>query len=215
MATNQYGFSRMLKPENLFRFVCPVFNAEVEARVCFKLHESFMRGQPHAKRPGCNACMAANKCPVPHMTNEVLRNRAEAYFAAEPTVGNLSKDVIERVAPVIVMEKTLRKYGASPAEEAAIEAATFVVGEKPAGTKKRGAVVTVKLDKSDDEAPDATIEAAKTGDLGAALTKAAAAPKPKPAPKAADPILMKKPAATPTGKPGMSLLELARQKKAS
>lgn len=204
-AATTYGFSRMLEPTNMFRFTCPVFGKEVEARVCFKLHELYMRGEPHEKRPGCNACMSGSKCPTRHMVDEAVKTGKELYYSVEPKVGQLSKDTLERIAPVVVLDRVMDRYGVGSAERNAIAGNVTPLPDfgyvEPTESKPKRKTAAAP----DDE----TVAAAKSGDMSAAISKATSAP-----PAAKPPVITKTTSATPPAK-GMSLLELARQKKAS
>lgn len=193
------GVMRMMEqlfgPENMIRFSCPIFSVEVEARTCFKLNNLYAVGQPHPKRAGCTACMAAGKCPIPHMAKAIAREGADPFFSAEPKVARLPKKILERIAPVVVLDSTMQKYGCSPAETRAISGALVPLGEKvpEAPRRRRSAVAETEPVASD------AVAAAASGDMSAAVTAAVK--------KEAKPTVTE-----PTGK-GRSLLEIARQKK--
>jgi hypothetical protein len=167
----------MARPDNLFQFECPVFKLNVQARICFKVHETFMKGQPHPKRPGCNACLSANKCPIHYMIKEAIRTQKEAYFSTTPTVGSLSQEIISDVMPVMVLERDLKRFGCSANEIAAIEAATMPRSElaKIETGKRRKRAAAVSRGSATHKASattDATVEAATRGDMTAAINEA-------------------------------------------
>ena len=232
-----YDHAMMLDDSNQFAFACPNFGAEVQARVCFKLHNLFMVGRPHEKRKGCSACMLANKCPVGHMIKEQLREGDNRYYSDTPKVGRLSSAIIERIRPLGVLESTLNNYAVNSAERLAIEAASGISGDKSARRTievddvhihhapkpRRQIAKSLKSEEAKVEAEDSTVTAAISGDMSAALTRATAASATKPEGLGAQPHTtpdepVEPPAPKPTAKPaappkGLSLLELAKRKK--
>lgn len=183
-----YDHAMMLDDSNQFAFTCPNFGAEVQARVCFKLHNLFMVGRPHEKRKGCSACMLANKCPVGHMVKEQLREGDNRYYSDTPKVGRLSSAIIERIRPLGVLESTLNNYAVNSAERLAIEAASGISGDKSAHRRtvevddvhihhtpkpRRKIAKSPKSEEAIEEpAEDSTVTAAISGDMSAALTRA-------------------------------------------
>jgi hypothetical protein len=183
-----YDHAMMLDDSNQFAFTCPNFGAEVQARVCFKLHNLFMVGKPHEKRKGCSACMAANKCPVAHMVKEQLKEGDNRYYSDTPKTGRLSAAVLQRIKPLAVLDSIYANYAVNTAERQAIEAASGISDDK--GSHRR----TVEIDdvhihhepkprrqiakspkREEAKEEDTTVTAAISGDMSAALTAATAA----------------------------------------
>ncbi|CAO3459932.1 hypothetical protein [Azospirillum argentinense] len=203
----------LFRADNLFRFVCPIFQHETEARVCLKLRELMYRGTPHEKRPGCAACIGASKCPIMHMMADTQReDRHNAYFSATPVVGRISDWVMKRIAPIVVLERHL--VGVPPGQRAGIERCT--AGRHESARSMMTDVEVTETAPPRRKAPrpaaaaasdavDATVRAAQSGDLSAAVTAAASASRPEP--------IKPKPATPPPAAPKMSLLELARMRK--
>ena len=187
----------MFAETNQFRFTCPIFGNEAQLAVCIKLRDLHMKGEPHPKRLGCSACMTANKCPVSHMMADTQREgRDDAYYSAEPKLGRLSSWVGERIAPIVVMAKTMEEKGVPPGERAAIQRATIghnepntrgmAYDDEPSARK-----ATVKPRPPKKTEAERTVQAAQRGDLGEAVTRAVRA--------------------APSG-PRKSLLDLAKEK---
>lgn len=108
---------KTLAEDNQFSFVCPIFNAQTRITACLKLRELVWMGKRPDKRPGCQACMTASKCPVVHIVKRIgADNYGDPYGSSEPKLGQLRKDDLERIAPIICDERTIRHYPLSDAE---------------------------------------------------------------------------------------------------
>lgn len=232
---------RSFSPKNEFRFACPVFGAEVKLADCLNLREEHCRGRRPPERRGCQACMQASKCPIIRLLQTVHRTGEDpGCYSAEPKVGHLPADVTGHIAPIVVSARELDLYDVPPSERELILASNEAAGN---GVKKAAARKPIKLDALVvRETPESAAEPAIETDMAAAITRAAKretevparspekAAEPRPAPKAATPTpASPKPpqrreiAKTPTPAEavpkapakGISLLELARQRKAA
>lgn len=115
-----------LADENQFQFVCPIFNVETKMRLCNTLRDLVYAGRPPAVRKGCQACMRAGKCPAAQIITRISFGAGKVgddYGATEPTVGKLRQDVLERIAPVIVLESVLNSMQVPDAERELIATA--------------------------------------------------------------------------------------------
>lgn len=102
---------KSLSAENRFRFVCPIFGAEVEMRECNKLRDMVWRGQGPEVRKGCQACMSASKCPMGAVFKELDPDAGvDPYFSTTPKLGRLSDKVLRAIAPIVVPETTITNY---------------------------------------------------------------------------------------------------------
>ncbi|KAA5603494.1 hypothetical protein F1188_19665 [Roseospira marina] len=163
----------MLAPQNMARMTCPVFPLDVEVRTCFRVHDLFMKGKPHPKRAGCNACMAAGKCPARLMVQESIRAPRPVYFSETPAMVTLSDDILEDVGCIVVSSKMINQFGCTSKEVAFIEAATTPRHEVAKTKRRRGAVQAPKSTLTPRPAHDDAPAAAETGDMAAAVTAAA------------------------------------------
>lgn len=117
-------------PQNQFRFNCPIFGSEVEIRQCFSLREQWARGKQMETRRGCQACLTASKCPIVPIMKALQQNpeQNDHYFSAEPKVGKLRPEILERIARVMVPQSTLNRY--QPISEAQAQRIEAVDGLK-------------------------------------------------------------------------------------
>lgn len=180
---------RSLMTDNQFKFVCPIFGAEVELRGCFTLRNAWAKGQAPAVRKGCQACMSASKCPVIAILKEIDNKDGDIYYSAEPKKGRVSDYVLKSIAPIVVTTTTLNTYGDMPEDQRAAIINTnglagFAKFKGMGGATLEDIGVTVREDDhkkkgfSRGAAPkkietiSATENAAITGDLTAALNAA-------------------------------------------
>ena len=205
-----------LSANNQFHFNCPTLGVEAKLADCITLRDRVSRGEKPDERRGCQACMASSKCAAQTIVHNMwVFKRDPGYFSATYKLGQLDQDVIARLGPVIVQEKTLDQLGVTDAERNAILAANAQAGKSTrsgvdttdwAQPKKRSA--KPKGEKSVEKVPESsTVAAALTGDMSAALNKIAATPAAAPKP---DPKPEPKPAPAPAPQAGLSLLERAR-----
>jgi hypothetical protein len=239
---------KTLSPSNEFRIVCPIFGAETRIADCFALEQRVCRGEQIEERKGCQACISSSKCPIRRITHEMIREGSDPYHSTEPRVGQLQPRILDLIHPIIVRDEVLNRLAVPTSERLAIEAANEAASASARGKAPRKATGAVELEAVDKtprkpakaaqkpQEPDALTQAAMTGDMSAAVTravqKAAEAPAPKPVePKPTDAEIeavadkavnrlakaISKPAApapAPAGK-GMSLLEMARARAAA
>lgn len=169
-----YAPRKTLSPNNQFRFTCPIFQAEVELRTCFALEELHKKGRRHEKRRGCQACMVAGKCPTWHIVQDMYRQGTDPYHADKPTVGSLTPELLRRIHPVLVMDKTMENYDISPVERERILAANRRAADvAPRVEIKRQRIKAQKMEEVREEPSVAPVTAA-TGDLSEALNRAIA-----------------------------------------
>lgn len=167
---------------NQFRFVCPIFNVETQFRACSKLRDLVYVGKAPPVRIGCQACIKSNKCPASNIITKMIYAHGEApdeYGSDTPVLGKLRQNVLERIAPVIVLEVTMNQMGVPDAERALIATASERIykqlGTAPVAAEKgyrpkRGAQRDISAPKP--SAPTGSVnKAAATGDLAAAISE--------------------------------------------
>ncbi|MCP1540029.1 hypothetical protein [Methylorubrum extorquens] len=220
-------------PKNEALIVCPIFGAETKIADCFALEQQLARGKIQDERRGCQACIRGSKCPIYWINRDIQRTGNDHYHASEPKVVALRPEILDQIGPIIVREQTMNELGVGGAEAQAIAAMNDAAGTGSARKSARKAASVTLAPVKPASAPkpaedDELTKAAISGDLSAAVTKAAAkaaepvkpapapktpAPAPKPpAPAPAAPKPAPEPA--PAGK-GMSLLEMARARQAA
>lgn len=225
-------------PTNKFRFACPIFGAEVEIAGCLSLREMMAIGKKPEQRRGCQACIKSSKCPIPRIMMCIQRTGEDPYYAAEPKVGTLRPDVLDNIRPILVHEPYLDEFNVPPSERELILVANESAGDQTkAKSSKRLPIPSVKFEpiKGEPKAShDALTDAAMTGDMSAAISRAAESPvealAPVTAPTAAvvapTPLLAnvapparreiaKSPQPVAAGAKKPSLLEMARMRRAS
>ncbi|WP_187277167.1 hypothetical protein [Methylobacterium sp. WL103] len=231
---------KTLSEKNEARIACPIFGAETRLADCFSLEQKVARAKGGSERKGCQACISSSKCPIYWINRDIRANGADPYFSAEPKLVSLSDKHLDAIRPIIVLAHMIDTYNPSPEEREAIIAANEAASSGAKPSKRAKPIAGVKLAAvSRDSGPvgtsgegaerDDITRAAMSGDMGAALSRAAQsapkpdpvaepepapaakvekpapAPKPKPAPK------VSAPAPAPSGAQPMSLLERARQ----
>lgn len=176
-----------LSSENRFSFTCPIFDVPTQMRACVKLREMFMRGEKPQVRKGCQACMASGKCPA----LEIIRRFAFGTATGEDDLssttdvhGKLPANVLERIAPTIVMQSTMTAYRISDAEQQMIESSRERIEAQlrsaPRAEKSSRMIRTTSASEQRKPSkigtvPDAPVVskeiniAAATGDLSAAI----------------------------------------------
>lgn len=173
--------TKTLAPENEFKFRCPIFPADVKIADCFKLRDMVWRGEKPPVRQGCQCAMATSKCPIPNVITKMIRLNKEnydPYHSAEPKLGKLSQDDLERIAPVLVPDSQMRRYALSAVEEKCLVQANEAARKHKPMTSKRREERVLDFDgvteTKPEETTDAVIAAAASGDLAAAITSEAA-----------------------------------------
>lgn len=181
---NLVMISKTLSPENQLKIRCPIFNAETRIAGCFMLRDLVWRGEGPEQRQGCQCAMRAGKCPIPVILTRMVRTGEDPLHSAEPKVGRIDDDILDKIAPVLVPETQMRRFSLSPQEEKAIAQANEDARSGKRAIKKyerRPERVIEELPArasapKPKEAPpttDATVAAATSGDMSAAINAAA------------------------------------------
>jgi len=205
-----------LSADNQFHFVCPIFGTEERLYDCMQRDDANKRGKPDPDRGGCKAMMTCCKCPIDHLVKSIVRGDDIDLFSAEHKVGRLPEKILDRIGPIVIQEQVVNRTPMSPEEQKAINAVMTGAKLVRAETKSEPAKRKARKDETPkpaatEKVSDADVTAAMTGDMSAAITKAAATPAPESKPEIKpEPA---KPAPAPTaseeGRP-LSLLERAR-----
>lgn len=170
-----------LSQSNQFKFVCPIFNVETAFRQCAKLRDIVYRGGRPPVRRGCQACIQSSKCPAAEVIRKIAFSNGKAaddHASETPVMGKLAGEILERVAPVVVLEKTMNECGVPPAERALIADANpriiAQLGHAPRNRSDAHQSATKRRKRATPPAPANTNtkinEAAATGDLAAAVS---------------------------------------------
>lgn len=220
---------RTYSPKNEVRITCPVFGSEQRLADCLELEQQVARGKRSPERKGCQACLSSSKCPTYWIIRNIQRTGDDPYWSAEPKLVPLKGEILDAVAPIQVRDDHINYHQVEGEELEAIRAANEAASSGARARTSRK-VAPVKLAAVQKEEPkkavsSSVMDAAISGDLSAAVTKAVEkasakpaepvqpAPAPLPAPTPPKPAqaapVATKPAPAPAGK-GMSLLELAR-----
>jgi hypothetical protein len=106
-----------IKPDNKFRFLCPVIGEEARYMACvFRKHRKW-RGES-VDCGACSAAMDANKCPAIHMIDmEVPRHGETRSIFYDPKGEKLYKippKVAERIENLVVLPYHCRRYEMTP-----------------------------------------------------------------------------------------------------
>lgn len=116
------------RADNAALIQCPVFGATVEIRQCISLRDRMYKGEILETRKGCQACVAASKCPVAVMIG-FIEEKNDHYFSAVPKLMRLGSDILKRIVPVVVPDHILKRYGdMSDSQRTAILATNGVAG---------------------------------------------------------------------------------------
>lgn len=164
----------MLSPANQFAFTCPIFNVDVKMRQCVKLVEVTKVNQKLEVRKGCQACIRSSKCPVDTISRMISFKNASVqpgdYGATEPRKGSLSADILKRIAPIMVLDRTMNEFDVPDAERDLINTASPRI-HKMAGTAPADDTPAGKTKRTPRASASSTRinEAAATGNLAAAL----------------------------------------------
>lgn len=167
---------------NQFSFTCPIFNVETKMSACVTLRNKVWRGERPEVRKGCQACMKSGKCPAEKIMHKVAFNLdyfATEYTAATPTTGKLHAEVLERILPIMVLEKTMERIGVSAKERQLILSSNERIAKMLGGAPKKAArqvapppkkakAVKPKVKPRSD---DNVNQAAASGDLSAAINQ--------------------------------------------
>lgn len=175
-APKQY---QALTPNNQFVFQCPIFKADSKISTCFKLDQKKKRGEQIEVRQGCQACMNAGLCPIPHLVKMMFREGKELCYSPTPKKGKLPDAILERIRPIVVLESHMSMLNVPPAERKLIEAASGLNGSIPKGSGVSLKDVTSepaekpkKTRKAASKPTTTNHTAAETGDMSAAINQA-------------------------------------------
>lgn len=164
--------SKTLSPDNQLRIQCPVFNAETRIASCFTLRDIVWRGERPAQRAGCQCALIAGKCPIPVVLQRMIRTREDALHSTEPKVVKFDDETLDRISTVIITDTEMRRHSLSPQEEKALARCN----EDARSGKREIKKAPRRMERViDDDPPKADVDnkiaqAAKTGDLGAAIS---------------------------------------------
>lgn len=167
------------EPTNQFQFVCPIFKATTKIASCIALRDIFWRGDRPEQRKGCQCVMESGKCPIPVVVSRITREQNDPYYSDTPKVGALEDDILDRIAPVLTMDKTINKHAMSEGERKLILKANedARAGVRPERQPKRRAAVVKMDDVKETLSPAETdaselVKAAQSGDMSAAVNAA-------------------------------------------
>jgi hypothetical protein len=185
------GYYLTLSSENQFQFNCPVFDANTKMAACMALREAVWMGKHVEKRQGCQAAMNCSMCPAAVIVKNISHGKGQVsddYGSKEPKVGKLHADVLERIRNVIPIERELQRFALSDTErerlrttrtriEAQLRTAPGAGGKSTAYVEpKKFATITrepIKVGKRTEPNNDIINQAARTGDMSAAINAAA------------------------------------------
>lgn len=172
-----------LSPTNQFSFVCPIFDTKTNFRQCGRLRDIVYVGGRPPVRKGCQACIKDAKCPAAEIIRKISFGNGLApddHGSMTPVQGKLSAEVLEKIAPVMVMEHTLNGLGVSSVERALIATANERIekqlGHAPRGRTDAPSSISSSRRRTKPRAAPAPAananvnEAAATGNLAAAVS---------------------------------------------
>lgn len=163
-----YDPKRTLDPQNQLHIVCPIFNAETPIAACFTLRELVWCGKPPQVRKGCQVCMRANKCPINNIIWDMVRHPdTDPYWSDQKKVAHFKQHHLDQIARVTVPESLIVSHELSDKEVLMIRRANNAAktGAISRGRPERDAPIEPVVD-------EATLTAAKTGDMSAAINAA-------------------------------------------
>jgi hypothetical protein len=175
--------AKTFERENQFQFVCPVFQATTKIASCLVLRDAVWRGEKVEQRQGCQCAMRSGKCPVPTIVTQMVRLKSDPYHSAEPTVGKLSYDILDGIAPVLVTDTMMGRFMLSAQEEKLLRqgnedarSGKRVIQKKPRRQERVVEMEDVKETEQEPASTDASelMRAAQSGDMSAAINSAAA-----------------------------------------
>lgn len=162
--------NKTLSPDNQALVQCPVFAAKTKIRDCFTLRDMVWRGDKPIVRQGCQCALLAGKCPIPVILRRMIRTGADDYHAAEPKVISIQTNDLDQISKVLVLDSQMKRHSLSAVEEkklldcneAARKSKPMISKRKPERIADMASVETPAVSSD-------IIEAATTGDLGAAI----------------------------------------------
>lgn len=171
-----------LAVNNMFEFVCPILNTQVKFKHCSAIRESLWMGkivrnkEGEIIRGGCQACMRAGKCPAAEIIKQISYGKGNVpddYGSTTPVVGKLRKDLLTKLAPIMVHPKLLDEFRVRDVERDLIESASErmhkLAGSAPASGSAKPAQAKRNAPRKTAE-PTNVQKAAASGDLAAAIS---------------------------------------------
>lgn len=169
-----------IKYANQFTFTCPVFDVDVRMGACMKLRDEVWRGRSPDVRKGCQAAMKCSMCPAAALVSLYAFNsgfQGDHHGSREPKKGRLQALVLDKIANVVPMESVVTKIAMSDierkrlysAKERVLEQLKSAPGEAPPG--RASDYEAPKRRRSKPKTPDGVTDAAKSGDLSAAINQ--------------------------------------------
>ncbi|PZR92078.1 MAG: hypothetical protein DI537_14730 [Stutzerimonas stutzeri] len=171
----------MLAPTNQFSFTCPIFQVDVKMRQCVKLVETTKVNQKLEVRRGCQACIRSSKCPVDLLSRMISFSapgiEPSDYGSSEPSKGRLDQHILKRIAPVMVLPRTLDEMGVPQAErdliqrshDALMKAMPSYSDERSAEKPKRRRAARTEEPLAKSATTTRVNQAAESGDMAAAI----------------------------------------------
>lgn len=174
---------------NKFSFICPIFDVQTAMPQCITLRDKLWRGEEIPVRKGCQACMSSGKCPAAEIVRRISygKDTPDDYGSDIPIVGKLRRDVLEKIETVIVQDRHMNQFGVSEAERELILSANTRIqaqlAKAPEPSNRQNSVTaspssekrmafsrkSVSKPVAAIPAPKTISDAARTGDMSAAL----------------------------------------------
>ena len=177
MPAHRFGLAKTYSESNQFKLACPIFNVEVPIAGCFKLREVVWTGERPNVRRGCQACMRADKCPINEIVKDLRYRDDDPYYSPVEVVGRLEDKHLAAIAPVSVPEYVIKQYPLDEKELAFIQRANALAKEgkhlRVEAPRKQKARPKPAQPAKIEAASSQTVQAAISGDMSAAINKAA------------------------------------------
>lgn len=188
MAHN-YSPRKTLSESNQFVFTCPIFHTKTKIAACFTLRELVWRGEKPEVRKGCQMCMATNKCPINNILKDMMRtDDLDPYHSDVPKEGKLKDRHIAQIERVTIspkmIERAIGNGTISPVEAKLMQQANDMAKKVASQGVRNASEMSLdevapktrtprqKMLETADEPLDATILAATTGNMAAAVNNA-------------------------------------------
>lgn len=169
--TLTYAECKTLDPANQFSIICPIFKAQTKIAACFALRDLWARGEGPPTRRGCQIALDAGKCPIDHILQSMRIKGDDPYHSKEAKVGVLRAEILERIAPVLVLEKAIERANLPPKEAECLLKANENTRKGVGRAAKKSRRADLTMAEIDAKAGETT-KAAETGDMAAAVNAA-------------------------------------------
>jgi hypothetical protein len=169
---SRYAPKKTLAPENQALIECPVFKVNTRIATCFELRDMVWAGRRPEQRKGCQVALCADKCPINHIIKEMIAKDDDPYHATTPEVVPLRQSILDRIAPVLIMETTIDRGMVSDKERELLfkcNEETSAGVKLRAAPRKRKAAEPISTVEEEPAETSATIKAAISGDLSKAI----------------------------------------------